>query len=134
TAGRFGAALLAAASLRPRSTVSWLLTGYVGLLAETTALATALSPFRLVDRAGLAVLATVMVLAAGVVWVRVGRPRPPRPQRLLGLGAAEWLLAVAVVLSLLYQLVLGLTMPPNNWDSLTYHLSRTAAWVEHRGV
>ena len=31
-------------------------------------------------------------------------------------------------------LVLVLTAPANNWDSLTYHLSRVAAWMQHGGV
>ena len=27
----------------------------------------------------------------------------------------------------------ALTVPPNNWDSLTYHLARVAAWAQHGG-
>jgi hypothetical protein len=30
--------------------------------------------------------------------------------------------------------VLVLGAPPNNWDSLTYHLTRAAAWKQHGGV
>jgi len=40
----------------------------------------------------------------------------------------------AVVVLLAYELVLALTAPANNWDSLTYHLSRVAAWMQHGGV
>jgi hypothetical protein len=43
-------------------------------------------------------------------------------------------LAVGVALGLLYELFIGLAVPPNNWDSLTYHLSRAAAWYQHGGV
>ena len=34
---------------------------------------------------------------------------------------------------LAYELVLAVTVPPNNWDSLTYHLARAAAWKQHGG-
>ena len=43
-----------------------------------------------------------------------------------------FLVAVAVVLA--YELVLALTMPPNNWDSLTYHLARVVSWLQHGGI
>jgi 4-amino-4-deoxy-L-arabinose transferase-like glycosyltransferase len=39
-----------------------------------------------------------------------------------------------VVVALAYELALALTMPPNNADSLTYHLSRVAAWAQHHGI
>ncbi len=35
---------------------------------------------------------------------------------------------------LAYELVLALTVPPNNWDALTYHLARAAAWAGHGGI
>src|SRR5205085_1273057 len=42
---------------------------------------------------------------------------------------------VAVVAAgLAYELVLALTVPPNNWDSLTYHLTRVAGWHQAHGV
>ncbi len=34
---------------------------------------------------------------------------------------------------LAYELLLG-TSPPNNMDSLTYHLARAAAWAQHGGI
>jgi hypothetical protein len=44
------------------------------------------------------------------------------------------LVFVAAILVLLgYELLLGLTVPPLNWDSLTYHLTRAAAWAQHHG-
>src|SRR5205823_10210692 len=42
---------------------------------------------------------------------------------------------LAVVgVALAYELLLVLAAPPNNWDSLTYHLARAAAWAQHGGV
>ena len=46
--------------------------------------------------------------------------------------AATFLLVVGALLA--YELVLVLTAPADNWDSLTYHLSRVAAWMQHEGV
>jgi hypothetical protein len=43
-------------------------------------------------------------------------------------------LLLAVAASSLYELVLVLGAPPNNWDSLTYHLTRAADWAQHGGV
>ena len=37
-------------------------------------------------------------------------------------------------LALGYELLLALTVPPNNWDSLQYHLPRVAAWAQHGGI
>jgi Glycosyltransferase family 87 len=44
------------------------------------------------------------------------------------------LLLGACAAALTYELVLVLGAPPNNWDSLTYHLTRAAAWAQHGGV
>jgi Glycosyltransferase family 87 len=43
-------------------------------------------------------------------------------------------LAVAVALSFFYALVIGVVAPPNNSDSMTYRLSRAAAWFQHGGI
>ena len=42
------------------------------------------------------------------------------------------LLLVACVLSV--TLVLALVYPPNNWDSMTYHMSRVAEWIQHGSI
>ncbi len=44
------------------------------------------------------------------------------------------LFLAGVLVLLAYELLLGLTVAPNNMDSLTYHLTRVAAWAEHGGV
>ena len=48
------------------------------------------------------------------------------------LPTAAFLVFVLVLLG--YELLLGLTVPPNNIDALAYHLSRAAAWAQHGGV
>ena len=48
------------------------------------------------------------------------------------LPTAAFLVFVLVLLG--YELVLGLTVPPNNIDALAYHLAKAAAWAQHGGV
>jgi 4-amino-4-deoxy-L-arabinose transferase-like glycosyltransferase len=131
-------ALLAASSLRLESAVSMLLAAYLVALTEVVLLTTVLSPFRAVTRTGLALgESALLVFAFGVWWLR-GRPRPPAAARQVARQIARdpvaaILLAVAGT-ALTYELLVALTAPPNNWDSLTYHLTRAAAWAQHGGV
>jgi hypothetical protein len=132
-------ALAAAASLRLQSLVSAALVGYLAFAANLGAVTWALSPFRAVTRPGLAAAESVLLAASLAVWWRRGRPglplaaaRPAARQIVADPVCAVFLAAVAALLA--YELVLGLTAPANNWDSLTYHLSRVAAWVSHGGV
>jgi hypothetical protein len=131
--------LLAASAVRFSSLVSTLLTAYLAFVANLGLVTLVLSPFREVTRGGLAVAEAVLLAAAVAAWAHRGRPLPP-------LGAARTAFAaissspltllylLVVSAGLAYELVLGLTAPPNNYDSLTYHLARVAAWVQHGGI
>ena len=73
------------------------------------------------------------------MWMLRGRPGLPLASARGALGeiarsrvTLAFLAAVAVLLG--YELVLALTVPPNNWDSLWYHLPRAVAWAAGRGV
>jgi len=57
------------------------------------------------------------------------RDRMPRK-----LSRLEIALIIAMVFILLATLVTALMYPPNNWDSMTYHLSRVANWMEHQST
>jgi hypothetical protein len=137
-AGVLAAALGVAATLGLSSVVSFALATYLLAAAEIVGLGFALSPLRLADRAGYLVGEAALLAAAGAVWLRRGRPLPPgvaidfrgtvRRHRTLAA------LAGAVFLSFAYELFLALAVPPNNSDSLTYRLSRAAAWLQHDGV
>ncbi|HWE80786.1 MAG TPA: hypothetical protein VG265_03990 [Gaiellaceae bacterium] len=131
-------AAVVAASLRLRGVVSALLAGYLVLVANIALVTWALSPFHVVTRAGLLVAELVLLAVAVGVWWRRGRPLFPLPSitGLRGLAgdpvtAAFVLVLVAV---LVYELVVALTAAPNNWDSLTYHLSRAADWNQHHSI
>jgi hypothetical protein len=129
-------ALLCACSLRLRSVSTTMLAAYVLLVAEVTLLTTGLSPLRWVTRGGLFAGATALLLVAVLCWLARRRPVPhvPRFGPLRRPDAAVVLLGVAVAASWIYELVLVLGARPNNWDSLTYHLARAAAWAQHGGV
>jgi hypothetical protein len=132
------AAVLTAAALRIRSFVSTVLAAYVVFVATITAIIWALSPFRLVTRWGLEVAAAVALTGGLVLWIRRGRPRFPLPSaaaiRAALADPAVLVLLLAVAASSIYELALVLGAPPNNWDSLTYHLTRAADWAQHGGV
>jgi len=132
------ASVLLAASARLPSLVSTLLAAYLAFVAATVGVVLALSPARLVTRNGLAVAELVLLGLALVVWLLRGRPGLPlgaaRDALVRALRRPETALFAAAVLVLLgYELLLGLAVPPANWDSLTYHLARAAAWAQHGG-
>jgi hypothetical protein len=130
--------LLLAAAARLPSLAPTLLVAYLAFTANLGLVTLALSPFQWVTRGGLAVAEALLLAGAAVLWWRRGRPGLPLAS---ARGAARVVLAspvtaaflalVAVVLA--YELVLVLTVPPNNGDSLAYHLSRAAAWAQHGG-
>src|SRR5204863_444910 len=62
-----------------------------------------------------------------------GRPRPPRmPVPRPRSAPLLALFALAVSAAIAYQLFLAVATTPNNYDALTYHLTRAVAWL-HQG-
>ena len=121
-------ALLVALSLGGRSVAGTVLAVYVLGVAEVTALTVLLSLVGEVGRWQYLALQIALLAAAVWWWRRSGRPVPARPE--LGwLRRSPIVLALAAVVALAvaYEAFLVLTSPPNNWDSMTYHLSRAAA-------
>jgi hypothetical protein len=131
-------AALAAASLRLGSLVSTLLVSYLALVADVGLTTLVLSPFRAVDRPGLAIAQAVLLAGAAGAWWWRGRPGLPlaaaRAAVREGLSDPATALFFAFLLVLLaYELVLALGVPPNNTDVLAYHLPKAAAWAQHGG-
>jgi hypothetical protein len=130
------AGLAGAAALRQRSPVTFLLGAWVLAVAEIVALTEILSLLDAVDRRGYAIGEAVCLAAAAAAWALRGRPLPrvPVPDRqaihdhplLVGLAAL-------VIASIGFQIFLVLATPPNNPDSMSYHLVRTAQWY-HLGA
>ncbi len=128
----------AAASLRLPSMISAILAAYLAFVGNLALVTWALSPFSAVTRTGLLVAELVLLAAALAVWWLRGKPTPPRAdleaalRRIAGDPITLAFLSVLCI-ALGYELVLAL-VPPNNWDSLTYHLSRAAAWKQAGGI
>ena len=131
-------ALVAACSLRLRSLPSFLLAAYLIASAELFLLGEALSIVGAVGATGYALGQAVLLVATLWVWRARGRPLPPVPPVDLrdGIGRHPILVALGVVVggALVYQLFIVLSTPPNNWDSMSYHLPRAAEWLQRARV
>jgi len=130
--------LLVAASLRLQSAVSTLVVAYLAYVANLGIVTLALSPFREVTRTGLTIAELCLLGGAALAWRARGYAFVPlAPARRAFLEVIRDPLTVlffAVVLVVLgYELLLA-SSPPNNMDSLTYHLARAAAWAQHGGI
>jgi hypothetical protein len=129
-----------AATLRFRSAAAFLLAAYVLLVAEIVLVVELLSIFGAVRRREVLALEGLLLAGAMIALVRrrasarVPLPRPRAASLDLRRHPALTVLLVAVVAALGYELALAVLTPPNNWDSMSYHLSRAAAWYQHHRV
>jgi hypothetical protein len=51
-----------------------------------------------------------------------------------GLNKFEKFLFFSVITILVLIFIQGIVYPPNNWDSMTYHLARITNWISHQSV
>jgi hypothetical protein len=133
--GAFAAAALALRSWIDVVLASFLL-GWTALVLETMALSVVDAWTRTSMVCALALGCAVSV----AVWAARGRPSlPAREAAASGLRAAVGdrivaVLAVAVAASFAYLVVLGLVVPPGQWDELLYHLPRIVLWIQQDAV
>jgi len=147
------ALILAAALLAPAAlliAVSLGIAGRAELVAGTLVIAAAivvsesivLSLVRCLTRDALLVAQAIWLGGAVALWRARGRPRapslrPPAPAAVWQAARANPLLAglaVLVVLVLLFQAFLAISVAPNEYDSLSYHLPRAAFWLQHHSA
>jgi 4-amino-4-deoxy-L-arabinose transferase-like glycosyltransferase len=131
-------AVAASSALRLRSLPSFLLAVYLLASAELVVLGEALSLLGRAGAVGYAACEALLLAAAVATWEVRGRPPPPLPA--LDLRAAmrrhPILTALGIVVggALGYQLFIAVGTPPNNWDSMSYHLPRAVEWLQRGGV
>jgi hypothetical protein len=131
--------VLVGSCLRLASAVGFLLAVYVLATTELVAVSLALSPPRLLTRAGLLVSFGALLVVAVVVWLGRGRPLPqlrsvsPALRAALRDRAVVALATLALVVQL-YLLVVALAVPQNSQDALLYHLPRAALWKQQHAV
>lgn len=73
----------------------------------------------------------LVIVSAAMCW----RTRPFKP---LQIGWSRWSFAIRifaffVVMIVVVVLITGIVAPPNNWDSMTYHMARVEHWL-HNGT
>src|SRR5581483_2026900 len=125
---------LAAASAFRLAPAGTLLAAYLVASADVVAGAELLSPFHAIGPAGYLAWEAGTAACAVAVWLRAGKPRPRLPALSPSAPRGHPVLVVlgaAVALGLLAELFLATAVAPNNWDALTYHLSRAAAWYQN---
>jgi Glycosyltransferase family 87 len=133
------AAAFAALSLRLDGIAVTLTAGYLALVTQVAGVTWLLSPFDAVTAGWLTAAEAVLAAVAAAAWVARGRALPSavRARADLEVVRGDPLTLAFIVLvaaGLVYELVLALTVPPNNWDSLTYHLARVAGWHQAHGI
>jgi hypothetical protein len=130
--------LVVATTARIRELPQLVLAAYVVAFAEIVGLVLVLSAFEAVTRRGLLIGLAGVFAAALTAWFLVGTPRPPRVPlgRVRALGDTPELLVLAVANGLGFGYVVALIVgtPPNNWDSLSYHLARAALWSQENQI
>jgi hypothetical protein len=130
-------ALIFAACLRPRSAVSLVLAAYLLGITEIVVLTEVLSPFGWIGPLGYALGEALLLAAALVCAWRFGAPvRIPRVSLRESSRAHPLVAALAGVagLAFLYEAFIGLSTPPNDWDSMVYHLPRAATWLQQGSI
>lgn len=101
-----------------------------------------LSLFNGYDVGGMVVGQAIVLVASVFLWMAQGRPSPsgarfPAPGEILERVRRHRTVSILLVAALAassVELVLAVTVVPNTWDSLMYHLSRVALWIQDGGV
>lgn len=127
--------LLIPAMLHIRGRVPFAIAAGVTAGAVVVALSLALSLPHALSRAGLLAGEALVAAACAAIWLRRGRPRWPsvRPSSLVEAVPRSATLVVAGA-ALAMQFYMAIAVAPNNWDSMTYHLSRAAYWLQYQSA
>ncbi len=72
-------------------------------------------------------------LAALILLIR-GRSYPRRNIKNSGIPRLPFVSLFGVIFIVLVIGLIALSAPPNNWDAMTYHMSRVAHWIQNKSV
>jgi 4-amino-4-deoxy-L-arabinose transferase-like glycosyltransferase len=114
------------ALLRTCLTVAGLI--FVG--TEVLSLLNAITP------AGIAIFWSLVAIAVTVVVI-INRKRLPLPllrEKSFSLHWLQWLMITGVLVIVVINVYVAVQTPPNNWDSMVYHLPRIEHWLQNRSV
>jgi hypothetical protein len=126
-----------AAMLRIRGAPPFLVAAGVCAAAVSVAATTALSLLSGWTRGAMLALLLLSAAAAVLGWFAAGRPRPPGLPGLQGersLGGPTGIIVGLAVVALLVQLYVGARVAPSNYDSMAYHLARSAYWLQYHSI
>ncbi len=132
------AALLARGASRAEFVVAALLCAFAIVVGESILL----SLVHALTRPALLAAQAIALAAVLLAWHRAGRPRPPSfrtPPRHAIVRAARAhpvvaLLIALTVLTLAFQAFIAISVAPNEYDTLGYHLPRAAFWLQHHSA
>ena len=109
-----------------------ILLGGVGWGVWLVVLTESLSYFRILHRNALVVGWSVLIFLSLLIIRRA--LRRIEKIRLPDLSASAILLISGILLIVIITGLIALLSPPNNWDSMTYHLSRVMHWAQYQSV
>jgi len=98
-----------------------------------------LSLFRQITFLGLLIVWGFIFIASVILWVRYVKVDPVGilKKHFKFFMSASYQQNILILSLILIFLLLGLTVfvsPPNNWDSLTYHMGRVSHWIQNQSV
>lgn len=131
---------LIASCLRLASPIGFLLATAVVASFEVVAISLLLSIGDWLTRGWLVAAVAVVLVAALVTWVKVGRPSPAIGRASIAAvrealrDPVVALLAGLTAVSQVYLLAVSLTVPQSLPDTMLYHLARSALWRQHHAV
>ncbi|NIN65485.1 MAG: hypothetical protein GTO63_12470, partial [Anaerolineae bacterium] len=137
-------ALLVVSVLRLPSRIAALVGLYLLAYANVVLVAEVAATVRMLNASAFLLIHLALAIAASILWNRAGRPpliwrsvsirsvlNGRRALNSLRTHPLLWVLGLGVTAAYLIGAGLILRVPPNNWDSLAYHLSRVGYWLQH---
>jgi len=93
-----------------------------------------LSLFSLITATSLTIFWILLTIVLFIAVLRTKLELKHKAARYGNILLREKGLVVGILCILGITLLIGLIAPPNNWDSMTYHMSRVANWIQNANV